>query len=200
MLAVDAVARCELVDRRNADVATHLAPEKIVEHAKTQGAADGIDAANVELCERRRHDRKSGRQHRHALRLERGQAEPLDTAATDQAFFQSGETLGRDAGGGKPVLLQDFGERERSSRRGVGDSPLLAMESAGDGFDFGACRSIGVGKGLRTQATVSEKALRQSDATDLQRLEALRFEPATNDEFGGSAADVDDEPWLGGGW
>ena len=54
-------------------------------------------------------------------------------------------------------------------------------------------------KAVRREAAVGEKALRHPDATDLQRLEALGLEPAADDEFGRSAADVDDEPRLGRG-
>ena len=108
MFTVDAIARRELVDGRHADVATHLAAEEIVEHAKTKRAADGIDAADIELRQCRGHDRKSGRQHRRAFGLQRNEAEAFDVSATHHAFFQPREAVRRDPGSGKAVLLQDF--------------------------------------------------------------------------------------------
>ena len=103
-----------------------------------------------------------------------------------------------------PAAERPFCSRISASASAVPDDanatlPMRVMEGGGDRLDFGACRGVGRGEGVCAQAAVRKEALRQSHAADLQRLEALGNETAADDEFGGSAADVDDEPRLSGG-
>ncbi len=78
-------------------------------------------------------------------------------------------------------------------------APVLARELAGDRLDLGARRRVGGGERRRGQVAVGEIPLRQSHATDLERLESFRREPAPDDELGRAAADVDHEARLGRG-
>ena len=76
---------------------------------------------------------------------------------------------------------------------------MLATELAGDGLDFRPGVGLGRGEGVGAQAAVAEEALRQTDATELQRFQALGHQAAADDEFGRAAADVDHQPRRGGG-
>ncbi len=196
VLAIDPVARDELLDGRFADVAAHRAPEEIVEDAQAQGPANRIDALDVELDQRRGHDREPGREHRRALGLQCDKLQTPDVSRADHPLAQAREALARDAGRREPVLLEDFGERQGGSRRCVRVVPVLAAELARDGLDFGARRRVGRGERGGRQGAVGKIPPRHSDATHLEGLEALGLEAATDDEFGRSAADVDDEPRL----
>ena len=116
--------------------------------------------------------------------------------APHHPLLEPRETVGCNASRGKAVLLEDFRERERGSRRCERVHPVLAMERAGNRLDFGARHGVGGREGLCGKAAVGEETLRHADAPDLQRLETLGFEAAADDELGRSAADVDDEPRL----
>ena len=176
----------------------HRAAEQVVEDAEAQRAADRVDARDVELGERGRHDREPAGEHRRALGLERREAQPLDVARADHPLAQPRQAFARDAGRRHAVLLEDFGERERGARRRVRGAPVLGAELARDRFDLGARRGVGRGEGRRRQRAVGEEAPRHADAADLQRFEPLRHETAADDELGRAAADVDDEPRLVG--
>jgi len=143
VLAIDAPARLELIDGRRADVALDPAAEQIVEHAQAQRAADRVDAVGRELLHRRRHDGEPAREHRCALGLERVQRQAANVSRRDHALAQAQEPVPRDAGGREAVLLEDFGQRQRGSRRCVGRGPVAAVEVAGDRLDLLAARYFG---------------------------------------------------------
>ena len=197
MRAVDVIALGEALDGDGAAVALDGAAQQVVQDAQAQRAADGIDARDVELRDRRGHDREAARQHRHAFRLQPFEVQPRKPAGADHPLAQAGEPLGRDPALGQSVFLEDRRQRERGARRRVGLAPMLGAELAGDRLDFRTrvrfCRCKRVG----AQRAVRKEPLRHADAAELQRLQALGRHPAADDELGRAAADVDDEPRLG---
>ena len=197
VLAIYPVARRELVDRRDADVAAHLAAQEVVEHAQAKRAANRVDAVHVELCHRGRHDREAARKHRRAFGLERGKPETIDVAAADHPLAQPRETVRRNAGGREAVLLEDFGQRERGPRRCERRLPAFAVKSVGNRLNLGARGRIRLGERSRRETAVGKEALCHPDAAQFHRLEALGLEGAADDEFGGAAADVDHEARVG---
>ena len=80
VLAIDALARLELIDGRRADVALNPAAEQVVEDAQAQRTANRVDAVGGELFHRRRHDGEAAREHRRALGFERSQRQAADVS------------------------------------------------------------------------------------------------------------------------
>ena len=112
-------------------------------------------------------------------------------AGANHSLAQSRESAGGDAAGRHAVLLENFRQRKCGARRGISLLPLRAIEFACDRFDLGTRARFRRGERLGEEAPVPEKALRVAHAADLQRFEPLRFQAATDDEFGRAAADVD---------
>ena len=179
-----------------AAVALDGAAEKVVEHAEAQRAADGIDPRHAELRHRGGHDREAAGEHGRALGLDADESEARDAAGADHPLAQPRETVGRDAAGGQPVLLEDGGERERRARRGERFAPVFGAELARDRLDERARIGLRGAKRVGAQLAGREEALRHADAAQLQRLEALGRHAAADDELGRAAADVDHEPRL----
>ena len=70
-----------MLDGRRADIAMDGSAEQVVQDAKTQCAADGVDAFHVELAERGTHDGETAGEDLCAPGLESGEAESPDVAA-----------------------------------------------------------------------------------------------------------------------
>ena len=70
---------------------------------------------------------------------------------------------------------------------------MLAPELARDSLDFRARMRLGGHECVGAQHAAREEALRNADAAELERLEALRGQAAADDEFGRAATDVDDQ-------
>jgi len=68
---------------------------------------------------------------------------------------------------------------------------VLASEFARDRVDFRACAGLRGGERLRAESAVAKKTLCVADTADVERLEALGLQAASDDEFGRAAADVD---------
>ena len=61
-------------------------------------------------------------------------------------------------------------------------------------FDLDASRGFRGIESRFADFSSAKKALRHADASDFQRLQALGLEPASDDELGRAASDVDDQP------
>ena len=109
------------------------------------------------------------------------------------ALLQAHQPHRRDPAAGEAVLLENLGQRRCGPRRGIGLAPVVRAEFARDRLDFDARRGLGRGESLGRDQPVAKEALGEADAADLERLQALWLEAATDDEFGRTAADVDDQ-------
>ncbi len=116
----------------------------------------------------------------------------------EHAPAKPGESRRRDAATGKSVLFENVGKCHRRAGRAVGFAPGRRSEGARDGFDFDARHGFGRVERRRGDRAVAEETLRHADATDRERLETFWLEAAADDELGGTAADVDDEPRVFG--
>ena len=172
--------------------------QQVVEHAQAQRAADRIDARDVELRERRRHDREPSRQNRRALGLQRLGSRSRRWPAREPCAAQPGKALGRDAASGQAVLLEDVGQRQRGSRRCIRVAPALPARNRARWPRLRRAPRCPPPRRPMRSGYRPRKSAASCRRSRFQRLEALRGETAADDEFGRAAADVDDEPRLVG--
>ena len=109
----------------------------------------------------------------------------------DHSFAKSRESRGCDAACRQPVLLENFRERQRRSRRRIRLAPVLTSEFARDRLDFGAGARLRGAECLGAEPAVAKKTLRVADAADFERLETLGLQATPDDELGRAAADID---------
>src|SRR5215469_15868076 len=170
MRAIDGVSINEALDGHAAYIGVDRATEQVVENTEPQGAADRIDALDLELVHGRDHDCEPAGEHRRALELEGPQRHARDMTRSDHALAQAGKSCRRDATAGETVLFQDFRERCGGSRRSVCLTPMRRAEFARNRFDLDPGRGFCCSEGFFTQSAVRKIALRQPDTADLERL------------------------------
>ena len=68
---------------------------------------------------------------------------------------------------------------------------MLASEFARDCVDFGPCAGLRGAECLRAKPAAAKKTLCVADAADVERLETLGLQAASDDELGRAAADID---------
>src|SRR5438034_4697684 len=73
---------------------------------------------------------------------------------------------------------------------------MIAPEFTRNRFDFHAGCHLGALQCGGGDLSPREEALSDADAPDLERFEPFRLKTTTDDEFGGTSADVDDQTWC----
>ena len=91
------------------------AAEHVVEDALAHCTARHRHAVDLELGERRIHDREPARQHRQPVGAQSLEFDPVDVAGLDHLLPQLVQRIGSDGAVAEAVQLADFRERTRGA-------------------------------------------------------------------------------------
>ena len=192
---VHLVAAAEVLQGLEAAVLGAVAPHQVVEHPLAQGAVGVAHALQVEGLEDGAEDRHAGGEHPRTVGLEPLHRDPVQLLALDQPAAQLGQPLAGD----HPLRgVAAGGQHRRGGLDGAAGTHRVAPAKFPIGAaDVGQLREggeLGPAHALLADLAVREEAPAEGDATHAQALQRQGFEAFADDELGGAAADVDDQP------
>ena len=168
------------------------AAEQVVEHAEAQRAADGIDPRDVELGDRRRHDRE-------VPPASTGARSGLSAASARRSTCPQPIIRLRSRArpsGVMPPAESPFCSRISASASAVPDDANASFQcsrpnSAGDPLDLGARTVSAAANASARQPTVAKKRCVMPTQPIFSDSSRCGVVAAADDEFGRAAADVD---------
>ena len=167
---------------------------QVDDHALAQRALGRPQFADAEVRGQRVQDGQAPRQHGAALGLQAGQFDPAQVAGLQAALDAPAQAVGRDAAVGDARVVQHVRHRAGRARRAQCLLPAVGREELQGLLELGARCHLRGAKALLGQPAITEEAHRQADATHAEGFGHQRQAAAAQDEFGRTAADVDDQP------
>jgi hypothetical protein len=172
------------------------AAQQVVQDALAQRALADLHALQAQRGEHRlKHQHATG-DDRASVARQAGQVDVLDAVGLQQALAHQRQRLGRDRTLGQLECGADLADRLVGARRTHRLVPAQAAVCRGELLELGGDLGQRRVPFLLRQASVGEEPARAGDAAGLQAFALQRLHAAADDAFGGTAADVDDQPQL----
>ena len=191
---LDAVAPHQQVDAVAAGILGSVASDQVEQHAFTQCAVGIAHAFQVEGFEDRTENGNAGREDPRPILLEAFHRDLIQVAEADQLLAQFHQGFALDQRG---VTIASGGDdRCRGLDRATGADRILPSQlvvMALDVGQFGKRGHLGAPEALFAELAVGEKGAGIGHAAHVEAFQRLRFEVLTDDELGGTAADIDDQ-------
>ena len=193
---IDVIALLHGAHAAHARILVGEAAHEVVQQSLAHRAFRDADAVDAEVLDDFQEDRETRRKHRRALGIDVLEIQIIDVPGRDHPLGEAAQMIERDARriGIQPAHhIADDADRAGAAE---GLQPAELAVRLGDGLELEPHRGARALEALLGDPAVVEEARGQSHAAHRQALEQQRIESLADDDFGGTAADVDHQPLV----